>query len=111
MSGFYSERFKRELNPIRVERRKRKWSVPTLAQRAGCSKGTIGRLERGDQKDIGVRQTQAFAAVFGVSWVGLATAWLEWCDVVKNADSAAVAVAIAEELEQGDDTIEHEAPG
>lgn len=89
-----------ELNPVRIERRRRGWTIGELAERAGVGRGKIDCLETGKTKDAGVRVLMAVSDAFGVSWSRLAGDWVDWRDMADRVEPADVVMAIRQEREE-----------
>jgi len=94
----YSARYYLELNPIRVERKRRGWSQARLSRELRCTPHLIARLETSTNTELKVRFAMELGRAFGVSWVGLATAWIEWTDII-GSDPADIMDAFLDERE------------
>ncbi|WP_413698565.1 helix-turn-helix transcriptional regulator [Psychromonas sp. KJ10-10] len=62
---------------ILVERKKNKWTQQQLADYAGLNRSTIGKVERGDYDEVGLRKIERLLNLFNkslaVTDVGLPT--------------------------------------
>ena len=54
---------------ILSERKKRKWSQQLLADCAGLNRTTIGKIERGDYDDVGLRKIERILNLFNKSLI------------------------------------------
>ena len=52
---------------ILSERKQRKWSQQLLADYAGLNRTTIGKIERGDYDDVGLRKIERILNLFNKS--------------------------------------------
>ncbi len=52
---------------ILYERKKRKWSQQSLADYAGLNRTTVGKIERGDYDDAGLRKVERILNLFNKS--------------------------------------------
>ena len=54
---------------ILSERKQRKWSQQLLADYAGFNRTTIGKIERGDYDDVGLRKIERILNLFNKSLI------------------------------------------
>lgn len=52
---------------ILSERKKRKWSQQQLADYSGLNRTTVGKIERGDYAEIGIRKIERILNLFNKS--------------------------------------------
>jgi len=67
--GAYMNSLLKISKTILSERKKRKWSQQLLADYAGLNRTTIGKIERGDYDDVGLRKIERILNLFNKSLV------------------------------------------